>query len=237
MTVATKEFDSSREIAFDPASEAALERELEAELRHLAITMTESNPVVQVVPQDLQITMLPGADEIIRARKKADTSELKFEPLKSDVLEPAEVSVDDQEGWRIARQTMVREFSMLAGRVFLALALLGMILTAAFVGYQKLVAIKPEQVKQAAATVFPVLKESEKKIEAETVRPLPQTVKAVVVSKPRAARPRPGRKTVKREVAQARRYPAGYWGAGDHPRGGRIIYSDGVTTQYQWPAY
>lgn len=151
-----------------------------------------------------------------------------------------ETSKDDEDnGWRIARQAMVRDFLVLSGRGLVGFGALLIVGFAGFFAYQKLSVITPQSVMSSARQIFPVLDFAQKPKVEDSQIPAMRTdsgeTKEKVRTKVTAARPRV--KLAKRKVAtkpNARRYsPYAAWSS-DSPRGGDITYYDGTITEYTW---
>lgn len=146
---------------------------------------------------------------------------------------------EEDNGWRIARQAMVRDFLVLSGRGLVGFGALLIVGFACFFAYQKLSVITPQSLMSSARQIFPVLDFVQKPKVEDTQIPAVRTDTAEsrekVRAKVTAARPRV--KLAKRKVAakpNARRYsPYAAWSS-DSPRGGDITYYDGTITEYTW---
>ena len=193
--------------------------ELENELKNLTSTL-----------EMRKISMPAGAAILPEAGAR--------ESVASPVVE-GPVKEDEDNGWRIARQAMVRDFLVLSGRGLVGFGALLIVGFACFFAYQKLSIITPQSLMSSARQIFPVLDFAQKPKVEDSQLPAVRTdnveTKEKVRAKVTAARPRV--KLAKRKVAtkpNARRYsPYAAWSS-DSPRGGDITYYDGTITEYTW---
>lgn len=164
------------------------------------------------------------------------------EPVSEALADSQSIKEEDDNGWRIARQAMVRDFLVLSGRGLVGFGALLLIGFACFFAFQKLSSVTPQSILSSARQIFPVLNFAEKPAEKNKIedsQSVPSKIDAAENkerNRPRlAAKPR--MKLAKRKVATkpgGRRYsPYAAWST-DSPRGGDITYYDGTITEYTW---
>ncbi|MBP7577106.1 MAG: hypothetical protein KA794_10420 [Candidatus Obscuribacter sp.] len=201
-----------------------LDAELAAELQNLAKTLAAKSPESQVMD------FSP-----ITADQKSFLSTSELNAIKASDVKATEGD-GDADGWRIARQAMVREFMVFSTRTLVGLALVGIVGMLLFVCIKKVSAIDPKSVITFASQIFPVLKQVPVQSETAQVEPVKVEATSTTVNRPRKIASRPRKNTKKRQIAQAagRRGGSGYYFGSDAPTGGDITYSDGTLTEYTW---
>ena len=166
-----------------PEEELLLEKELLDELKALTSTLEMTRPVL---PQPVE-----NREEV-----------LDFSPeAEPDSLQKA-AGEAEKDGWRIARQAMVRDFLVLSGRGIVGFVLLFVVGFSALFCWQKLSTVKPSEVMQTAGKIFPALEfanktrteqvESESPESPENARKVVEKVKTKIAARPKRTR----RKTI-----------------------------------------
>mgnify|MGYP000851738233 FL=1 len=204
--------------------DSELEAELALELKSLTST--------------LEMTRLDVVEKPLPEEPEA----MDFHPPQADAPAAAPASGAD-EGWRIARQAMVRDFLVLSGKGFAGFVVLAVVGFSVLWGFDKVRQVNPQTVKSSLAKIFPVLNGlNNSPSNSEPVVSIPQetpapTEKVRTASRSRSRNSLKERRNARRNqsrVKVARRYsPYSYWSA-DHPNGGSITYSDGTITEYTW---
>jgi hypothetical protein len=147
----------------------------------------------------------------------------------------------EEEGWQIARASFAREAIHYTVRGGIALLVLSGLVLAGFWLIHKVQHLPPHVVTGAQKMIDPVLKANPFNSPADNnpTAPSPETVKKVASSSSSASLSH-GAKTNRRP--KRRRQASSRPGhghvrpvqAGDDPTGGRVVYSDGMITEYSW---
>jgi len=201
-----------------------LEAELALDLQNLAKTLAAKAP---------ESPVMDFSPEVVDQKSFLSTSELNA--IKASQVNATEGDTD-LDGWRIARQAMVREFMVFSTRTLVGLALVGVVGMLLFVCIKKVSTVDPKSVIAFASQIFPVLKQVPVESETTVVEPVKVEAVTPTVSRPRKVASRPRKNIKKRQIAQAngRRGGSGYYFGSDAPTGGDITYSDGTLTEYTW---
>jgi hypothetical protein len=152
------------------------------------------------------------------------------EMVSSAADSTAEENLDNKEGWRIAREALLREVVRYGGQGALVLALLGAI---GYAGYWSLSEMKslPAFVQRIAQPFIPPPAVAPgQRITGGAADSKVAEVKAPV-KVPVKKRSHRSRNTQIASKFGRRPY---YAPTSDDPTNGRIIYSDGMITQYSW---
>jgi hypothetical protein len=145
----------------------------------------------------------------------------------------------EEEGWQIARASFAREAIHYTVRGGIALLVLSGLVLAGFWLIHKVQHLPPHVVTGAQKMIDPVLKANPFNSPADNKPPAPSPEVSKKVASSSASQSH-GSKTNRRP--KRRRQVASRPGhghvrpvqAGDDPTGGRVVYSDGMITEYSW---
>lgn len=189
--------------------------------RLLALTLSKQNAVLD---PELKATSL--------AEAQADADR----DLDLDLDRP----LAEEEGWQIARASFAREAIHYTVRGSIALLVLSGLVLAGFWLIHKVQHLPPHVVTGAQKMIDPVLKANPFNSPADNnpPAPAPEPVKKVASSSSSASlsHGKANRRPKRRRQASSR---PGHGHvrpvqAGDDPTGGRVVYSDGMITEYSW---
>ncbi len=222
ITLDSKAEDIASRLELD---DSELEAELALELKSLTSTLELSK---------LDVAVRPVPE---------DALEQDFSPPQEDAAPSSVSPAASDEGWRIARQAMVRDFLVLSGKGFAGFVVLAVVGVSVLWGFDKLRQVNPQTVKSSLTKIFPVLNglnsspSMPEPVVSTPPEPAAATEKVRTASRSRNRNSLKERRNSRRSqsrVKVARRYsPYSYWSA-DHPNGGSITYSDGTITEYTW---
>jgi len=160
--------------------------------------------------------------------------------LKAATLDEEEMDrpLAEEEGWQIARASFAREAVHYSVRGGIALLILSAIVLAGFWLIHKVQHLPPHVVNGAKQMIDPVLKANPFNSAADNAPPAAtEAVKPVVSSSNGAthgSKSTSNKRKRRRVAAKAGHGHVKPVQAGDDPSGGRIIYSDGMITEYSW---
>lgn len=187
--------------------------------RLLALTLSKQNAVLD---PELKATSLA------KAQGDADRD------LDLDLDRP----LAEEEGWQIARASFAREAIHYTVRGGIALLVLAGLVLAGFWLIHKVQHLPPHVVTGAQKMIDPVLKANPFNSPADNnpPAPAPEPVKKVASSSASLSHGKANRRPKRRRQASSR---PGHGHvrpvqAGDDPTGGRVVYSDGMITEYSW---
>ncbi|MDQ5938024.1 MAG: hypothetical protein QG574_5387 [Cyanobacteriota bacterium erpe_2018_sw_21hr_WHONDRS-SW48-000092_B_bin.40] len=189
--------------------------------RLLALTPSKQNAVLD---PELKATSL--------AKAQADADR----DLDLDLDRP----LAEEEGWQIARASFAREAIHYTVRGGIALLVLSGLVLAGFWLIHKVQHLPPHVVTGAQKMIDPVLKANPFNSPADNnpPAPAPEAVKKVASSSSSASLSHgKTNKRPKRRRQASSRPGHGHVRpvqAGDDPTGGRVVYSDGMITEYSW---
>lgn len=156
--------------------------------------------------------------------------------LDLDLVRP----LAEEEGWQIARASFAREAIHYTVRGGIALLVLSGLVLAGFWLIHKVQHLPPHVVTGAKKMIDPVLKANPFNSPADNnpPRPAPEAVKKVASSNSSASlsQVKTNKRPKRRRQASSR---PGHGHVrpvqpGDDPTGGRVVYSDGMITEYSW---
>lgn len=148
----------------------------------------------------------------------------------------------EEEGWQIARASFAREAVHYSVRGGIALLILTAIVLAGFWLIHKVQHLPPHVVNGAKQMIDPVLKANPFNSPTDNYHSvvLPEAAKAKAASSNTVSASH-GAKSNKKQLKRRRQVAskAGHGHvrpvqAGDDPTGGRVVYSDGMITEYSW---
>lgn len=160
--------------------------------------------------------------------------------LKAANLDEEEMDrpLAEEEGWQIARASFAREAVHYSVRAGIALLILSAIVLAGFWMIHKVQHLPPHVVNGAKQMIDPVLKANPFNSAADNApKAATEAVKPVVNSSnssAHASKSTSSKRKRRRVAAKAGHGHVRPVRAGDDPTGGRIIYSDGMITEYSW---
>ena len=191
--------------------------------RLLALTLSKQNAVL---------------DPELKATSLAEAQGDAGRDLDLDLDRP----LAEEEGWQIARASFAREAIHYTVRGGIALLVLSGLVLAGFWLIHKVQHLPPHVVTGAQKMIDPVLKANPFNLPADNKppAPAPEPVKKVASSSSSSSASlshgKANRRPKRRRQASSR---PGHGHvrpvqAGDDPTGGRVVYSDGMITEYSW---
>jgi len=150
----------------------------------------------------------------------------------SAAISAPEETFDSKEGWRIAREALLREVVRYGGQALLVLAILGTITAAGYWSLHEMGSL-PALLQKIAQPFMPLppppLAPVARDDSLTAVRASEEKARVKVPVKKHHYHLRPAALT-----SQAARRPQDFAQTSDNPTGGQIIYQDGMITQYSW---